>query len=232
MSVFNRHDLVWLKLDAVKRAEYTGPAPMEPISALSLLHRWVLGGYPLIVARQDHVPSDCLRVGLAEPASWGKRRLSFLVNRCHVDKHHQGPNLGDLLAQLPQQWQAGGAALHRFLLEQNMDACVYGSSAVQALTGLSCVTENSDLDVLFKPLNWSTAEKLCRFLNALESEYPEFKLDGEVLNPSGNAVQWRELSRALFEPNTQLLSKTNLEVNLISLADYRSGFACSVGSAA
>lgn len=232
MNLFNRHDFVWLKLDAVKQAEYAGPAPIEPISALSLLHRWVLGGYPLIVARQNDVEPNRLRVGLAEPASWGKRRLSFLVNKCDIQKHQQGPNLGGVLAQLPQHWQAGATTLHGFLLEQNIDAHVYGSSAVQALTGLPCVTEHSDLDMLFKPLNWPTAEKLCRFLDVLQSEYLEFKVDGEVLNPSGNAVQWRELNRALFEPHAQLLSKSNLEVNLMSLADYRSGFACPVGSAA
>lgn len=232
MNLFNRHDFVWLKLDAVKHAEYAGPAAMEPISALSLLHRWVLGGYPLIVARQEDVEPGCLRVGLAEPASWGKRRLSFLVRRGDIQKHQQGPRLDSLLTQLPQNWQAGALALNSFLRDQGIDAHVYGSSAVQALTGLPCVAESSDLDVLFKPASWSTLEKLCHFLNALQSQYPEFKVDGEVLNPSGHAVQWRELSLALSEHSAQLLSKSNVEVRLLSLADYRSGFAAKVGGVA
>lgn len=232
MSLFNRHDFVWLNLNAVKQADYIGPAPMEPISALSLLHRWVLGGYPLIVARQEEIQSTGLRVGLAEPASWGKRRLTFVVNRGDIQKHQQGPGLSNVVPQLPLHWQAGALALNSFLGEQGISAHVYGSSAVQHLTGLPCVTENSDLDVLFKPLTWSHAENLCMYLNSLQTRYPAFHVDGEVLSPSGHAVPWRELCRALPEHNAQLLSKTSREVQLVSLTDYRSGFTCPVGSAA
>lgn len=232
MITFNRHDLVWLKLDAVRHAEYAGPAPMEPISALSLLHRWVLSGYPLIVARQEDVLPHCLRVGLAEPPSWGKRRLSFIVNSQGIEKHQQGPNLANVLPGLPQHWQAGAVALQGFLDEHNIAAHVYGSSAVQVLTGLPCLTESSDLDVLFKPVSWLEAEKLCLFLIALQTEYPEFKVDGEVLNPSGQAVQWRELHRSFSDPNSKLMVKTNHAVKLLGLSIYRSGFRCPVGSAA
>ncbi|WP_291812830.1 malonate decarboxylase holo-[acyl-carrier-protein] synthase [Limnobacter sp.] len=232
MITFNRHDLVWLHIDSVKHAEYAGPLPMEPISALSLLHRWVLGGYPLIVARQDEVLPNCLRVGLAEPASWGKRRLSFIVNNQGIQKHQHGPGFGAVLPQLPQHWQAGAGALQQFLDEQKIDAHVYGSSAVQVLTGLPCLTESSDLDVLFKPVSWLEAEKLCLFLIALQTEYPEFKVDGEVLNPSGQAVQWRELHRSFSDPNSKLMVKTNHTVKLVALATYQQGFQCPIGSAA
>lgn len=232
MITFNRHDLVWLKLDAVRHAEYAGPAPMEPISALSLLHRWVLSGYPLIVARQEDVLPHCLRVGLAEPPSWGKKRLSFIVNSQGIEKHQQGLNLANVLPGLPQHWQAGAVALQGFLDEHNIAAHVYGSSAVQVLTGLPCLTESSDLDVLFKPVSWLEAEKLCLFLIALQTEYPEFKVDGEVLNPSGQAVQWRELHRSFSDPNSKLMVKTNHTVKLVALATYQQGFQCPVGSAA
>lgn len=232
MITFNRHDLVWLKLDAVRHAEYAGPAPLEPISALSLLHRWVLSGYPLIVARQDEVLPNCLRVGLAEPPSWGKRRLSFIVNSQGIEKHQQGPNLASVLPSLPQPWQAGATALLGFLDHHFIAAHAYGSGAIQALTGLPCLTESSDLDVLFKPVSWLEAEKLCLFLDALQTEYPEFKVDGEVLNPSGQAVQWRELHRSFSDSNSQLLVKTNRDVKLVGLSGYQQGFQWLVGSAA
>lgn len=230
--VFHRHDLVWLKLDAVKHADYAGPAPMEPISALSLLHRWVLGNYPLIVARQADVPEGFLRLGLAEPASWGKRRLSFLVNVQGVEKHQHGPLLALVLSQLPQPWQPGGVALQTFLTKHAIAAHVYGSSAVQVLTGLPCITEKSDLDLLFKPSSWADAEKLCLFLHALEKQYPEFKVDGEVLSPGGHAVQWRELLLSFSDSHLQLLAKTDRDVKLVGLDTYRSGFMCALGSAA
>lgn len=231
MSTFNRHDLVWLKLDAVKLAEYAGPAPIEPLSALSLLHRWVLGEYPLIVARQADVPEGFLRIGLAEPASWGKRRLSFVVNAGDIERHQHGPLLAAVLPQLPQHWRACLTALQSFLTGQNIAVHVYGSYAVQALTGVPCITESSDIDVLFKPMRWRDAESLCLFLGALQAEYPECRIDGEVLSPSGLAVQWRELLRSLSDASVQLLVKTNHDVKLVGLAGYQSGFMSPLGSA-
>lgn len=235
MDPMHRHDLVWLKLNAVQHAQYLGPAPMELPPALSLLHRWVLGNYPLIVARQHDVPAGFLRVGLAEPAAWGKRRLSYLVKSSDIEQHQQGPNLARVFHELPQPWQAGATALHAFLEEQKIAACVYGSTAVQALTALPCITANSDLDILFKPRSWVAVNALCVQLHALQTSHPEFKVDGEVLSPAGFAVQWQELFQMLktFDqlPN-KLLAKSNTSVFLIDLHQYKQGFECAVRSAA
>lgn len=223
--VFNRHDLVWLNIDAVKHAEYSGPAPMEPISALSLLHRWVLGNYPLIVARQADVPQGKLRVGLAEPASWGKRRLSFLVNTSDVLQHQTGPLLADVLGKLPPNWQFGANMLLVYLNELNMPAHVYGSTAIEALTGLPCITENSDLDVLFKPTRWESIAGLCARLKQLSQDHPTFKVDGEVLSPAGDAVHWLELC----SESEQVLAKSNTEVRLLTLSEFKNAFEPKAG---
>lgn len=220
MGSFNRHDLVWLKLDAVKHAEYAGPALMEPLRALSLLHRWVLGNYPLIVARQNDVPQGCLRVGLAEPASWGKRRLAYLVNVDNIERHQSGPLLGDVVQRLPQPWQAGASALAAGVKELGVSAHVYGSTAIEVLTSLPCITANSDLDVLFKPADWAAAKALCVRLNQLRLTHPECKVDGEVLNPAGDAVHWLELS----QQRIQLLAKSNQVVRLIDPDEYQGAF--------
>lgn len=234
---FNRHELVWLKLDAVKHAQYAGPAPMEPVAALSLLHRWVLGNYPLIVARQTEVPEGLLRIGLAEPASWGKRRLSFLVHTTHIAQHQQGPQLAEVIAKLVARppaarstalftelssefaaaWRSGAAALLNILNELNIPAQVYGSAAIEALTGLPCLTANSDIDVLFKPADWASAQALCSHLQQLQTAHPQFKVDGEVLSPSGLAVHWKEI---LQQPG-KVLAKCNNAVHLIELDQYR-----------
>lgn len=220
MSIFNRHDLVWLCIDAVKHAEYCGPAPMEPISALSLLHRWVLGQYPLIVARQADVPQGLLRVGLAEPASWGKRRLSFLVNTTDVSRHHQGPLFNDVIEKLPLAWHSGAKSLQAILDESNITAHVYGSASIEVLTGLPCITDNSDLDVLFKPASWEGIMGLCAGLKRLSLEHPAFKVDGEILNPAGDAVQWLELC----SQNEQVLAKSNTAVRLMKLSEFKRAF--------
>ena len=238
---FNRHELVWLKLDAVKHAQYAGPTPMEPVAALSLLHRWVLGNYPLIVARQTDVPEGLLRIGLAEPASWGKRRLSFLVNTTHIAQHQQGPQLAEVIAQLlatpiatptatlstpfsfgfAAAWRSGAAALLNMLNELNIPAQVYGSAAIEALTGLPCLTANSDIDVLFKPADWASVQALCSHLQQLQTAHPQFKVDGEVLSPSGLAVHWKEILR---QPG-KVLAKCNNAVHLIELDQYKQAFS-------
>ncbi len=228
MNAFNRHDLVWLKLDAVKHAEYAGPTAMEPMRALSLLHRWVLGNYPLIVARQNDLPQGCLRVGLAEPAAWGKRRLAFLVNTDEIERRQPGPLLGDIIHRLPQAWQAGAAELAISVKELGVPAHVYGSTAIEVLTGLPCITANSDLDVLLKPAGWAAAKALCVCLNQLRLKHPEFKVDGEVLNPAGDAVHWLELS----QKRVQLLVKSNQEVRLVNLDEYQGAFHLAERSAA
>lgn len=198
---------------------------MEPISALSLLHRWVLGNYPLIVARQADVPQSMLRVGLAEPALWGKRRLSFLVNPGDVLQHQTGPLLADVLGKLPPRWKFGANMLLVYLKEVNMPAHVYGSAAIEALTGLPCITENSDLDVLFKPASWESIAGLCARLKQLSHDHPTFEVDGEVLNPAGDAVHWLELC----SQSEQVLAKSNTAVRLISLSEYRNAFGPQSG---
>lgn len=220
VNAFNRHDLVWLKLNAVKHADYAGPAPMEPMRALSLLHRWVLGDYPLIVARQHDVPHGCLRLGLAEPASWGKRRLAFLVNVDDIERRQTGPLLSDIVHRLPKAWQAGATELAACVKELGVPAHLYGSSAIEVCTSLPCITPNSDLDLLFKPADWAATKALCVSLNQLRLAHPEFKVDGEVLNPAGDAVHWLELS----QQRIQLLAKSNHAVRLIDLEEYQSAF--------
>ena len=108
---FNRHELVWLKLDAVKHAQYGGPAPMEPVAALSLLHRWVLGNYPLIVARQTDVPEGLLRIGLLNPHPGANAAFLFWFTPPTLRGTSRGHNLpkslrscwpGRLLRDLPR----------------------------------------------------------------------------------------------------------------------------------
>lgn len=219
-NTFSRHDLVWIELDAVRQAQYVGPAPLEAISALSLLHRWVLGNYPLIVARQEDTPAGLLRVGLAEPHSWGKRRLGFLVGLQGITRHQPGPLLSEVATQLPAPWQAGLAALVAGLQEIGVPAHVYGSSAIEVLTGLPCITENSDLDLLFKPVSWQQVQSLSMLLNALRLNHPALRIDGEVSSPAGHAVSWQELAMQ----SEQMLVKSSQQVQMMSLKEFQHQF--------
>ncbi|WP_370262409.1 malonate decarboxylase holo-[acyl-carrier-protein] synthase [Limnobacter sp.] len=220
-----RHDLVWISPEAVQYAQAAGPMPMEPTRALSLLHRWAHCKYPLIVARQDNLPAThpgdrWLRVGLAEPPSWGKRRMGYLVRRVDVLLHRRGPALGDVLHCLPLPWQKPASALVQALAHLRVQAHVFGSAAIQCTTDLTCLHAGSDLDLLFVPPSWPAAQALCLLLEDLRKAHPACPMDGEVLNPDGQAVHWREL---LSRPD-QLLCKSLQGVRLLDVEEYCEGF--------
>jgi phosphoribosyl-dephospho-CoA transferase len=66
---------------------------------------------------------------------------------------------------------------------------VYGSLAMQALTGLPYVTGRSDIDLLAYP---ATGRQLHAALALLSRYATCLPLDGELIFPSGQAVSWKE----------------------------------------
>lgn len=125
-----------------------------------------------------------------------------------------------MVTQLPAQWQAGLAALVTGLQEIAVPAHVYGSSAIEVLTGLPCITENSDLDLLFKPASWPQVQSLSLLLNAMRLNHPALRIDGEVATPAGHAVNWQELAMQ----SEQLLVKSSQHVQMMSLKEFQQQF--------
>jgi phosphoribosyl-dephospho-CoA transferase len=80
--------------------------------------------------------------------------------------------LGELLAQ------ADGLALQ-----------VYGSLAMQAITGQRYLTPRSDIDLLFAPASRAALGAGIELLARYGAVLP---LDGEIVFPSGDAVAWKE----------------------------------------
>ncbi|HEX4916736.1 MAG TPA: malonate decarboxylase holo-[acyl-carrier-protein] synthase [Limnobacter sp.] len=218
---FARHDLVWIAPEAVQHALPAGPLPMEPMRALALLHRWAHCKYPLIVARQDNLPVEYtaeawLRVGLAEPPAWGKRRMGYLVRKSDVLLHRHGPALAEVLHQLPGAWQKPASVLVQALPQLKVQARVFGSTAIQCTTNLSCLHAGSDLDLLLTPADWPAAQAACLLLEDLRLAHPGCRIDGEIINPHGEAVQWQELVRR----PSQLLSKGLHGVRLLDVEEF------------
>jgi phosphoribosyl-dephospho-CoA transferase len=94
---------------------------------------------------------------------------------------------------------------------------VYGSAALQALTGMEYVTASSDIDLLFEPATQAELDDGLMLLGAYALSLP---LDGEVIFPGGAAVAWKEWMAATGAPgNPRVLVKENQHVRLRTTAD-------------
>jgi phosphoribosyl-dephospho-CoA transferase len=92
---------------------------------------------------------------------------------------------------------------------------VFGSVAMQALTGLQYVTATSDVDVLFEPASRAALEDGLALLSRHAAVLP---LDGEIVFPGGAAVSWKEWRMAMAHPAKVLVK----DLRSVRLADTAS----------
>ncbi len=191
---YRRHDWVWLG------RETSLPDRLEVRSHLE-------AGRPFIVARHPApAGKDRLSLGLALP---DKRRLGFGVAVSDVVRHRAPLPLAEVLPWVPDSWLPVLEGLAARFKAVGMEARVYGSAAWQAMTGVSYLREDSDLDLLLAP---ATAEQLRLTLGVLVSlEGTRPRLDGELVLPDGSAVAWREAA----SDSASLLVKTLSGVSLV-----------------
>jgi phosphoribosyl-dephospho-CoA transferase len=234
-----RHDLAWLTPAGARKAHGppfhaqcnqptpAGTRPAAPCcagdaQASALLAEWVAAGHPLIVTRQPAgLGPGRLQLGLALPPARGKRRLAYVVAAGAVHHSSPPPALEAAAAALPQSWQA---LLRRLCGLPAIAAAaprLFGSAAMQAITGLPCVGDRSDLDVLFSPPDWAAAVDLIHALRACDGSADGPRIDGEIRNALGEAVAWRELASGA----ERVLVKGPDEVRLIGCAQFAAGFA-------
>lgn len=226
-----RHDLVWLAPAAVGTtvgaAQPASPCCAADSEARRLLAHWVGAGHPLIVARQDDtVAEGQIRLGLALPPALGKHRLAFLVARHDIVRSMPPPPLSvTALDALPAHWRP--LLTTALALPELITAAprFYGSAAMQFATGLSCLGADSDLDLLLTPPDWPAALAACRALVALDDPRCPPRLDGEIRNPAGDAVAWRELAAA----SRQVLVKSLDQVRLVGREAFADGFLTPTG---
>ena len=153
---------------------------------IATLREWVEQGFPLIVRRP--CLSDDGReayLGLALP---GKKRMAYRVPVEHVR-----------FVEPPPLWDGDGLALDGFA------ARVFGSHAWQALTGLSYVTEQSDLDLL---IDLPSREEWERFLTSKLILPEQPKIDLEIILRGDASFNWREY----LGPAEDILIKSNRSV--------------------
>jgi phosphoribosyl-dephospho-CoA transferase len=107
----------------------------------------------------------------------------------------------------PSAWQPVIAALLDLGEALGMTPRVFGALLWEHATGLSYLTAQSDLDLLWSISDERSAALLVEGLLRLDAGGP-IRLDGELELPDGAAVNWRELAQSVANQGDELLVKT------------------------
>jgi phosphoribosyl-dephospho-CoA transferase len=219
-----RHQLAWCE----RAAACADPLPYSGFTpggeAIVLLGDWIRAERPLIVARQSQeyrCGAHRVVLGLPLPLAQGKRRLAFSIPRAQIAHLSPPPQLFEVRHAMPASWQP---AVDQLLASSQIVAAaprVYGSAAMQALTGEVCMDDGSDLDLLFSPAAWPDVMLLVDALACISADDKGRRIDGEIRAPSGKAVAWREL----LQRPSRLLCKHLRGAELIDTEAYASEFA-------
>jgi len=210
--MYARHKLVWLSAEGWLAARAS--APVEHGAALQ---RWQDNDWPLVARRRDAGQASgesnrSLSLGLPlppDPDSGVKVRIALQVPAATVARATDPLPLKDVLPALPDAWRAAMTAL----IDESvgLHLRVFGSTALQALTGLPYIGPASDIDLLFYP---QTAQQLRAGLALLARHSAALPLDGEIVFPRGEAVAWKEW-RAAQDSHARVLVKEIDTVRLV-----------------
>lgn len=190
--MFARHDLAWLTEEGWEAVRlHALPAHFRAIN------QWCEAGWPATVRRQDaDTFPDQICLGITSPRSLADEPRVRINLRClkrHVERTSRPLDLHAVDEAVSGQWKAGWQAFKAVVAVEQLNIRVYGSLAMQVLTGQAYLTEQSDIDLLFIP---SSLTQLKAGTDMLARHQESLPLDGEVLFPSGRAVAWKEWRQA------------------------------------
>jgi phosphoribosyl-dephospho-CoA transferase len=208
--MFSRHDLAWLTC-AGWEAALTRARPGQHAA----IEQWRRGDWPAIVRRADAgLAPGQVSLGIALPpaADGSKGRVALNVHMADIARTTPALALADAVGAAPQRWRA---LLDEFVAQSDGLAIqVYGSLAMQAITGQEYVTPRSDIDLLFSPASHDALGAGIELLVRYGAVLP---LDGEIVFPSGEAVAWKEWLGA-GRAKARVLVKDSLAVRLAPAA--------------
>jgi phosphoribosyl-dephospho-CoA transferase len=226
--MYARHDLAWLTDEGWGHA-LSAASPGTPAHAV--IARWAGARWPLVVRRRDAAglsnadigaetgaETEIVCLGLAappDPGSGAKLRLPLAIPARHIARHSAPLQLEAVKHAVPAGWQLPFARLRK--ASAGLDLRVFGSLALQALTGQAYLRESSDIDLLFRPRSTSELDAGTLLLASFLGELP---LDGEIVFPSGQAVAWKEWFTARAHTE-RVLIKSQASVKLAPRAELR-----------
>lgn len=226
--MFARHELAWLSAEGWRQVLAAAAADHVPA-----IMAWQRADWPLVVRRADvgQAPGQ-VALGLALPPRPEDGRKLRIPCRVHADRVRRcAPPL--LLAQFVSQsgaqfdaqfgaqclnvlphWRAALASLEAEATARGIALRVYGSAALQVLTGQSYLRNTSDIDLLVQPRDRAQLDAALSLLCAHADALP---LDGEIVFPGGRAVAWKEWAVARQSaPGTRVLVKEMERVSLVT----------------
>jgi phosphoribosyl-dephospho-CoA transferase len=187
--MFSRHDLVWLTASGWEAALARAlPAQRAAIA------QWRLEDWPAIVRRSDvALAPGHISLGIALPpaADGHKGRVALTASVADIARRAPPLALADAAKAAPPRWRA---LLSELAAESGgLPIRVYGSLAMQSITGQDYLTARSDVDLLFAPASHGELHAGIAQLARYGALLP---LDGEIVFPSGDAVAWKEWLQA------------------------------------
>ncbi len=204
VAALRRHDLAYVCSEAWPRLLH---GQIESETEPDLL-TWAALGRPVIFRRRTcSDPMGVVPLGLPLPPDMGRKRLALACPPAAVIRTAPPPHLRDVLRVAPVRWHPAIAAL----LEADLSCRCFGSLAWQYLTGLSYLTDTSDLDLLVECRSSADAMRATALLNDI-AEHAPMRIDAELVTPCGTAVQWREW----LSGNPELLVKSHAGSALIA----------------
>jgi len=212
LSLCKRHALVRLTAAGWEQAA----AAVAP-ALRDVVQGWQQHDWPAVVRRRDADVSDdeiCLGIALPPAASGSKLRVALRVAQVHVREVRAPLTIAEVMPHVPLQWRAALEKLQHEVQAQRLDMRVYGSLALQALTGMIYLRPDSDIDLLFCPID---EQQLVAGMQLL-TQTAALPLDGEVQFPDG-AVAWKEWHQAAGSPTGRVLLKRNQDVALLLAAE-------------
>jgi phosphoribosyl-dephospho-CoA transferase len=215
---WRRHELLTVAPSLWRSELASRPA----VAAAPFLATWADNGWPVVVRRRmvgdrpDGVP-----VGVPLPPAAGKMRIALTVSEQAVLERSSPPSLQAISHAADSAWEPTIRALIALGARYGVSPAAFGSLLWQYRTGLPYLSAHSDLDVLWPISADCEIGALVAGIAATEQRAP-MRIDGEVVLPDGEAVNWRELHIALNQDGPrQVLAKSIDGVRLLDVSRAR-----------
>ena len=206
IAPLRRHWLVWVCPEFhAAMAEQIADATLHEIAS-----NYFSAGWPLVMCSQGggsavpYVPvvpvvpiaaRKSVMLGMPLPPRQGKHRLAFFVPVAAIIRVAPPLLLADVVPKLTNNWYGHLPQLLSAASEINLELRLFGSLAMEILTGDHYLTPQSDIDLLWQPLSLKQLDMAMEILSAWQTRCG-VRVDGEIFFGNDSAVAWREWQTA------------------------------------